>query len=422
MNGQPITVSQLTNYIKALLERAAPLQSLCLRGEISNYKMHHSGHHYFTLKDENAVINAVMFAGNASKLRFRPELGMKVIAYGKVGVFPKSGQYQIYVSQMVPDGVGALYIAFEQLKQRLFQEGLFDKEKKKPLPAYPGTIALVTSPTGAAVRDMLRILKKRWPLSRVLVCPVKVQGEGAAQEVAEMLRYIDQHQLADLIITGRGGGSIEDLWAFNEEPVARAIARCSIPVVSAVGHEPDVTISDYVADLRAATPSNAAELAVPDKGELWLRLQDWDRHIKMLETKRLQLLGQKIEESHRRMILVEKRRVQLLRQQLSALSQKKIMSSPKEYFNERRLSLSFSQERMIAAARENVGRKRKSFIGKAATLDAISPLKVLSRGYGFVTKEEKIVKTAADIAPGDRIGLRLQGGSASCLVEQVDQK
>ena len=309
MNQTPVTVSQLTNYIKSLLENAPPLQELCLRGEISNYKMHHSGHHYFTLKDENAVINAVMFAGNAAKLRFRPESGMKVIVYGRVSLFAKSGQYQIYVNQMVPDGVGALYIAYEQLKRRLHQEGLFNKSAKKPLPAYPERIALVTSPTGAAVRDMLRILKKRWPLSRVLVCPVKVQGEGAAQQIAEMLDYLGQHQLADLVITGRGGGSLEDLWAFNEEAVARAIYRCPIPVISAVGHEPDITISDYVADLRAATPSNAAELAVPDGEELALRLGDTFSHLAYME----------------------KKRIDALRQRLDTLASKKIMRSPEEY-------------------------------------------------------------------------------------------
>ncbi len=400
MNQTPVTVSQLTNYIKSLLENAPPLQELCLRGEISNYKMHHSGHHYFTLKDENAVINAVMFAGNAAKLRFRPESGMKVIVYGRVSLFAKSGQYQIYVNQMVPDGVGALYIAYEQLKRRLHQEGLFNKSAKKPLPAYPERIALVTSPTGAAVRDMLRILKKRWPLSRVLVCPVKVQGEGAAQQIAEMLDYLGQHQLADLVITGRGGGSLEDLWAFNEEAVARAIYRCPIPVISAVGHEPDITISDYVADLRAATPSDAAELAVPDGEELALRLGDTFSHLAYME----------------------KKRIDALRQRLDTLASKKIMRSPEEYLNELRLALSIQQERMIAAARQLLGAKRRRFVQQAATLDALSPLKVLGRGYGFVTREGAIVKSADDLQAGDQIQIRLQGGRADCQVQQIQKE
>ena len=397
MSPNPITVSQLTNYIKSLLENAPPLQNLCLRGEISNYKMHSSGHHYFTLKDEGAVINAVMFAGNASKMRFRPESGMKVILYGRVSLFAKSGQYQVYVNEMIPDGVGALFIAFEQLKERLFKEGLFEKSIKQPLPAYPGKIALITSPTGAAVRDMLRILKKRWPLAQVLVCPVKVQGEGAAQEIASMLDYVDQHQLADVIITGRGGGSIEDLWSFNEECVARAIYRCKTPVISAVGHEPDITIADYVADVRAATPSNGAELVVPDGVELALRLR----------------------ETFSRISFIQRRRMEALRQRLDTLASKKIMRSPGEYMNELRLSVSLSQERMITAAREIIHHRRKKFIALAATMDAISPLKVLGRGYGFVTKETGIVKSAKDLAPGDQIAVRLHQGSADCLVQAV---
>lgn len=400
MNAKPITVTQLNNYIKALLDNTAPLQSLCLRGELSNFKIHSSGHCYFTLKDENAAVSGVMFASAAGKLRFRPESGMKVIAYGRVSLFPKSGQYQIYVNEMTPDGVGALYMAFEQLKEKLYKEGLFRKEHKKPLPAYPGRIALITSPTGAAVRDMLRILKKRWPICGVLVCPVKVQGEGAAQQIADMLDYVDRYQLADLIIAGRGGGSIEDLWAFNEEVVARAIYRCSIPVISAVGHEPDITIADYAADLRAATPSNGAELAVPDQDELALRLRD--------------LSG--------RALLTEKRKMQQLRQRLEAAASKKIMQSPGEYVNELRLSLSFSQERMISAAKESVSRRRKAFIGRAAALDALSPLKVLSRGYGFVTKEDQIVKTAGDLQAGDRVRVRLYQGEADCLVEEVRRR
>lgn len=301
---------------------------------------------------------------------------------------------------MVPDGVGALYIAYEQLKRRLHQEGLFNKSAKKPLPAYPERIALVTSPTGAAVRDMLRILKKRWPLSRVLVCPVKVQGEGAAQQIAEMLDYLGQHQLADLVITGRGGGSLEDLWAFNEEAVARAIYRCPIPVISAVGHEPDITISDYVADLRAATPSNAAELAVPDGEELALRLGDTFSHLAYME----------------------KKRIDALRQRLDTLASKKIMRSPEEYLNELRLALSIQQERMIAAARQLLGAKRRRFVQQAATLDALSPLKVLGRGYGFVTREGAIVKSADDLQAGDQIQIRLQGGRADCQVQQIQKE
>ena len=264
----PVSVTELSNYIKSLLDNNENLASVLVRGELSNYKMHSSGHHYFSLKDDGAVISAVMFKGYASKIKFIPRDGMKVVLYGKVSSFPKSGQYQIYASDMQPEGIGALYAAFEQLKQKLYAEGLFDKSHKKPLPKFPTTVALVTSSTGAAVRDMIRILNSRFPMSRVLVCPVKVQGVGAAEDIAEMLDYINTHKLADVIICGRGGGSIEDLWAYNEEVLARAIYRSAIPIISAVGHEPDITISDYVADVRAATPSNGAELAVYDATEL----------------------------------------------------------------------------------------------------------------------------------------------------------
>ena len=268
MAQKAITVTQLNEYLKNLFAADRNLQNVCVSGEISNFKRHSSGHLYFTLKDEESVISAVMFRGDAMKLRFRPESGMKVLLLGRVSLYPKSGQYQIYVSAMQPDGIGSLYMAFEQLKERLYKMGLFDPAAKQALPRYPKKIALITSPTGAAVRDMIRVLRHRYPICDVLVCPVKVQGEGAAEEVAAMIDYVNEHDLADLIITGRGGGSLEDLWAFNEEIVALAIYNSRIPVISAVGHEPDVTISDYVADKRAATPSNAAELAVCDMREL----------------------------------------------------------------------------------------------------------------------------------------------------------
>ena len=324
---------------------------------------------------------------------------MKVVLYGRVSSFPKSGQYQIYVNNMQPEGVGALYVAFEQLKQKLLREGLFSKDAKKPLPRYPRKIALITSPTGAAVRDMIRILGRRFPLCEVLVCPVKVQGEGAAEEIAEMLRYVDRHQLADVIVVGRGGGSIEDLWAFNEEAVARAIFACSIPVISAVGHEPDVTISDYVADVRAATPSNAAELAVCDVGELRTGLYNVLHRI-------TRLMAHQIGE---------------YRSRLTAVASKRIMQSPYEYLNERNLLLSVQEQRLASAMSALIGQKRQRYVRIAATLDAISPLKVLSRGYSMVSGSKGIVRSTADIGPGERLQVRFSDGSADCLVESVNR-
>ncbi|HIU44300.1 MAG TPA: exodeoxyribonuclease VII large subunit [Candidatus Ventrousia excrementavium] len=400
MTAKPLSVTEVSAYIKALLDHDEVLGQLCVRGELSNYKMHSSGHHYFTLKDDGAVINAVMFRSDASRLPFQPGNGMKVIVYGRVSSFPKSGQYQIYVSQMQPDGVGALYVAFEQLKEKLLREGLFDKDVKKTLPRYPRRIALVTSPTGAAVRDMIRVLGRRFPACEVLVCPVKVQGEGAAQEIAAMLAYVDQHHLADVIITGRGGGSIEDLWAFNEEVVARAIFACQTPVISAVGHEPDVTIADFVADVRAATPSNAAELAVCDAAELRIGLRNLLSHMT-------------------RSVLAQ---ITERRARLDAIASKRIMSSPYEYLNERSLLLSMQEQRMTSAMAALLAEKRKQYVHLAATMDAISPLKVLSRGYSMVQGEQGVVKSAADVVPGDRLTVRFSDGRADCLVQSVEKE
>ena len=265
---EPITVTALNQYVKQLLDRDRVLANVLVRSEISNYKVYPSGHHYFSLKDAESSIRCVMFRREALSLRFRPENGMKVVVSGRVSVFPRDGAYQLYCTRMVPDGIGELAFAFEQLKNRLHQEGLFDPAHKKPIPAHPKTIALVTSPAGAAVRDMIRILGARYPMAKIFVVPVRVQGEEAPEEIAQGLDLVNACQMADLIITGRGGGSMEDLWAFNDERVARSIYRSEIPVISAVGHEPDVTIADFVADLRASTPSNAAKLAVPDQADL----------------------------------------------------------------------------------------------------------------------------------------------------------
>ena len=263
MERRIFAVSEVNQLIKAVLDDVPLLGSICVRGELSNYKMYPSGHHYFTLKDEQSALRCVMFRGQAARLRFRPENGMKVLALGRVTVFPRDGAYQLYCNELSPDGVGDLHVAFEQLKEKLWKEGLFAEDHKKPLPLYPQAIAVITSSAGAAVHDMIRILRRRYPLAKVKLLPVRVQGAEAPPEIAGALRYANRYQVADLIITGRGGGSMEDLWAFNDERVARAIYDSEIPVISAVGHEPDVTIADFVADARAATPSHAAEGAGP---------------------------------------------------------------------------------------------------------------------------------------------------------------
>lgn len=390
------TVTALNEYIKDLLDSDAGLAAVTVRGEVSNYKAYPSGHHYFSLKDETGALKCVMFKGSAIHLRFRPQNGMKVIAMGRVGVFPRDGVYQLYVSAMVPDGVGDLHAAFEQLKEKLQREGLFDLSHKKPLPAYPRKIALITSPVGAAVRDMLRILEARWPLTQVCVLPVRVQGSEAAGEISRAIDYANAHQVADLIITGRGGGSMEDLWCFNEEIVARAIYRSQIPVISAVGHEPDVTIADFVADVRAATPSNAAELAVPDQNDVYAFLAQTDARLR-------QRAG---------------RELSLARERLRRLAGSRALQDPMNLVEDRRMLLDRQGARLAAALTGQLAGEKERFAAAAAKLDALSPLKVLSRGYAIPQKGERVVTSAQDLREDDRFTLRLRDGAVPCRVEK----
>ena len=391
-----LTPGQVGQYLKNLMDRDRLLSGLLIRGEISNYKMYPSGHNYFTLKDGEGAIRCVMFRGDAMSLRFRPQNGMQVIAAGRVTVFPRDGQYQLYCSRLTPDGAGDLHIAFEQMKARLMEEGLFDPAHKKPIPAFPGTIALVTSPAGAAVRDMLRILGARWPMAKVRVLPVRVQGEGAAEEIASAIHWANQVGAADLIITGRGGGSVEDLWAFNEELVARAIYHSEIPVISAVGHEPDVTIADFVADLRAATPSNAAELAVPDQNEIYGALFQNGERLK-------QGMGYRLKRS---------------RQTLDRLAASRAMTDPGSYFRDKRMLLDYQSSRLAHGAERAVAGERERIARLAAALDALSPMKVLGRGYAIARKEDgALIASCLDAGPGEPFDLSLQDGALKCRVE-----
>ena len=394
-----VSVSQLNEYIRGKLDGDALLSGIAVRGELSNYKVYPSGHHYFTLKDEASALKCVMFKSSAVRLRFRPENGMKVIAMGKISVYPRDGVYQLYCASMAMDGIGDLYAAFEQLKAKLSAQGLFDPAHKKPLPKYPGTIGIVTSSAGAAVHDMLRILRKRYPLTRVLLLPVRVQGAEAPGEIAAAIRYANHYQLADLLIVGRGGGSIEDLWAFNDEQVAHAIYDSRIPVISAVGHEPDVTISDYVADLRAATPSNAAELAVPDQDAL----------------------RQNLDSMCMAMTTALTRQVKAARQHLQVLSGSPALQSPTGYLEQRRKSLELLQNRLVSAETRTVERKNRQFIELTSKLDAMSPLKVLTRGYALVRREDGMVlKSVRQIEPGERIKVSLSDGSLTAVVTEKE--
>ena len=393
-------VSQINEYLRLRFEEDEFLNDLLLRGEISNYKLYPSGHHYFSLKDAGGAIRCVMFRGSAGRLRFRPENGMKVIAGGRISVYPRDGAYQLYCTSLTPDGVGDLHVAFEQLKQRLQAEGLFALERKKPLPRYPETIAIITSSAGAALQDMLRILRKRYPLTMVKLLAVRVQGTEAPAEIAAAIAYANHYHVADLIITGRGGGSIEDLWAFNDERVAYAIAKSEIPVISAVGHEPDVTISDFVADLRAATPSNAAELAVPDQMEL------------------RDAIGAKL--SLLRTLMT--RRLRQERQKVDALARSRSLQDPLAYLNDRRLRLDYTQQRLAAGAQSIVSRRRERFVHLAAKLDAMSPLRVLGRGYTLVQDQKnRVIKSVKDISAGDTVTIGLADGTAAAVIQEVSE-
>ena len=394
------SITQINQYIASKLDNDPMLENVAVRGEISNYKLYPSGHHYFTLKDEGGALKCVMFKGNAFRLRFRPENGMQIIAVGKIGVFPRDGAYQLYCSSLTVDGVGDLHAAFEQLKKKLAAQGLFDPAHKKPIPRFPGVIGIVTSAAGAALHDMLRILKKRYPLSKVLLLPARVQGVEAPGEIAAAIRYANAHRLADLLIVGRGGGSMEDLWAFNEEIVAHAIYESQIPVISAVGHEPDVTISDYVADLRAATPSNAAELAVPDQDALRQSLDTMsvvmatalNRHIKSAD------------------------------QRLKLLAASASLKSPHAYLEQRRNTLMYLNQRLIGAENRILDNRSRNFIAMTAKLDAMSPLKVLSRGYAMTQKDGgEVVRSVSQLRVGDRLTVTLSDGSAKTVIERIEE-
>lgn len=399
MSEKILSITQLNEYIRSMMDSDLLLSGVSVRGEISNYKCYPSGHHYFTLKDEEASLKCVLFKGNAFRLRFKPENGMKVIAFGRITVYPRDGAYQLYCTSMTVDGLGDLHVAFEQLKRKLEGQGMFDQAHKKPLPAYPNTICIITSPAGAAVHDMLRILNKRYPLVNVKLLPVRVQGQEAPEEIASAIAYANAYNLADLLIVGRGGGSLEDLWAFNTEPVARSIFQSRIPVISAVGHEPDVTISDYVADLRAATPSNAAELAVKDQFSIRQRLDQ-------LEATMAAALQTQLAHG---------------RQKLSILRRSAVLSAPDHWVKQNKKELLTLRTRLLSAAKNGNSIRRNRFISCAAKLDAMSPLKVLSRGYSVVSDTSgKVITSTHQVHKNDEISIRMSDGMVRTIVTQVE--
>ncbi len=395
-----VSVSELNEYLKNVFDSMPRLDGICVRGELSNYKIYPSGHHYFTMKDQGGSLRCVMFKSAAARLRFRPQDGMKVLAVGRVSVYPRDGVYQLYAASLTPDGVGDLQMAFEQLKEKLYKEGLFDPAHKKPIPAFPLRVGVVTSAAGAAIHDILRVLRKRWPVAKVILLPVRVQGAEAPPEIAAAIRYADRWQVCDTLIVGRGGGSMEDLWCFNDERVARAIFECSIPVISGVGHEPDVTIADFVADLRAATPSNAAELCAPDIAEI----------------------GGFVSGCAERSAAAMTKRLKLARERLDTLASARVLQDPKNYIDECRLMLDSRGEKMAGLTAAILAVQRRRFAELSGKLDAMSPLKVLSRGYAIALRQDGgVVRTARDVKPGDEMKIRLRADEIRCRVlEGID--
>lgn len=400
-NTLVLSVSQLNRYIKMNFDADENLANIFISGEISNFTNHYrTGHLYFTLKDDSAAVRAVMFNSSAKRLKFMPEDGMKVIARGRVSVYEASGQYQLYVDDMQPDGVGALNLAYEQLKEKLQKEGLFSELHKKPLPPYPEKVGVITSPTGAAVRDIINVLGRRFPYAEIVFCPVLVQGEGAHLQLTDAVNLFNSERAADVIIIGRGGGSIEDLWEFNDEGLARAVYNSEIPVISAVGHETDFTICDFVADMRAPTPSAAAELAVPDANELQYALSALKN----------------------RMFLNVSSGIADRRSRLEYLTSKEALKSPDEMLSNRSQRLDTAFSKMLSSYENRIGGKKVEFISAATALSKLDPMSVLMRGFAFVSdKSGKNVYSSQALAKGDKINVRFHDGSAVCEVKEITQ-
>ncbi len=397
-NGVVLSVSQLNRYVKSIIEQDFNLQTVFVQGEISNFTNHYkTGHYYMTIKDEFASVKAVMFKTANSRLKFMPENSMSVIIRGRVSVFERDGQYQLYIDDMQPDGTGALSLAFEQMKNKLAKEGLFDAERKKPIPKYPERVGVVTSPTGAAIRDIINVISRRFPLAELILCPVAVQGEYAAGQISKAIELFNKEKAADVLIVGRGGGSVEELWAFNEEKVARAVAASEIPVISAVGHETDFTICDFVADLRAPTPSAAAELAVPDCSQQQEMLYTAKRRMTSAITDKLAV----------ERAVIEHKKTALLRH------------SPQNYVDNLRVRCDKASMTMDAAVRRSLAEKSKEFSSLCAKLDAMSPLKILARGYSIATKDGCVVSDTESVEKGDKIDVLVKNGKLECEVLSV---
>lgn len=390
-----LSVSQINEYIRALISRDEILSMVVVRGEISNLTIHRTGHIYFTLKDEGSVLKSVMFRSSVARVKYALKEGMNVIVYGRISVYPASGQYQLYAEDIQPDGIGALYIAYEQIKEKLAAEGLFDSARKKPIPKLPATVGIITSPTGAAIHDMINVVSRRFPLTKILLYPALVQGDTAHKTLIEGLEYFNSEKNADVIIIGRGGGSMEDLWAFNSVDLAYAVARSEIPVISAVGHESDFTICDFVADLRAPTPSAAAELAVPDSLTVKHFIADSARAMEK------QLTNQ----------------IQLYRKNILSLSSSRVLTSKEALLDEYKMKLGLISEKLDSGIDAIINNKTSRYQILTAKLSAISPLNTLSRGYAIIQGENgKTISNIDDICENDIINISLANGKARASV------
>lgn len=397
---EPKTVAQVNEYVKCLIEEEMLLQDIYVCGEVSNFKKHSSGHFYFTLKDSSSEIRAVMFRSYAQKVKFNIENGLKVIVRARVGVFESAGMYQLYVNTMQPEGMGALHLAFEQLKSKLLKEGLFDEAHKRPIPKFPKRIGIITSPTGAAVRDIINIATRRYNLASLILFPSLVQGEEAAGQLISGIDYFNITESVDVIIIGRGGGSIEDLWAFNDEYLARAIYNSKIPVISAVGHEIDFTICDFVADLRAPTPSAAAELATPNLADIVAKIDGF-------KSRSILAISSLIEEYKTR---------------LEYISSSKVFKSPISMLEIPKLRLSGAKKDLISTFTRAVMTKRNDFSQKVAKINALNPLSILSRGFATVTSDEgKTIKSINDIEKNSKISIRFLDGSAQATIDSKER-
>ncbi|RST73930.1 exodeoxyribonuclease VII large subunit [Siminovitchia acidinfaciens] len=444
-NPQYLTVKALTKYIKRKFDADPHLEQVFVKGEISNFKKHSSGHMYFTLKDEDTRVMAVMFARYSAGMKFVPENGMHVLIRGSVSVYEMSGQYQIYVNEMLPDGIGELFLAFEQLKEKLGKEGLFSQETKKPIPIYPNVIGIITSPTGAAIRDIITTIKRRYPMGQILVIPALVQGKNASKTIAKAIEKANAGNVADVLIVGRGGGSMEELWAFNEEVVARAIYESKIPVISAVGHETDVTIADFVADLRAATPTAAAELAVPHIEDLMEQLMQRKARLyqgmgAIIKTRRNQLnymeqsyilrnphklyeqKWQQLDRMKETLIAAQNHIIFKKNSHYGELRNRLARSHPSALFEMNKERAARAETRLQQEIRTIIKTKVSEFMGKTATLDALNPLSILRRGFNVAhTEDGKLIKSVSQGSVGDKLTLTLADGRLYCKIENKEE-